>query len=297
MRRNVSRHGVVEAIMDLRSLVRSTTFPFSLLLIGTLAACCPQPECRNTADGQFLPCVFEGDDAGNSGKPHVNFGDSVAVGGWCSGNCGYIGRLEQLTSTEIANFGIAGHTAEDEVNGGFARVDESMTHNPGATRAYIHIGGNDLQYWIRAHTTQAPLPADGCAVGPDLQTEMEETVAYVRQIAQRYRVDHGVAEVVIGSVHPVEEAAQHKLSCQAFFKNWGCDPTAYECLNELLELYSDGVQAMVDSLGGPAAGYHFADHFQGFAADPPECSISCDCVHLNCCGHDTMADIWYAAAP
>ncbi len=274
---------------------RHILFTVFALAALTLVACCPQSECRNLSEGQFLPCVYEGDAAGNSGKTVVNFGDSVAVGGWCSGNCGYIGRLETLTGDEIANFGIAGHTAEREVADGFARVDESMTHNPGAARAYVHIGGNDLQYWLRQHPALAPLPGDGCVAGADLEAEVAQTLGYVEQIARRYREDHGVAQVVIGSIHPVEEQAQHRGSCKAFFASWGCDPDAYQCLNELLETYSDGVTALVDSLGGEAAGYVYADHFHGFEADPPECSISCDCVHLNCCGHDTMADIWFAA--
>ena len=42
----------------------------------------------------------------------------------------------------------------------------------------------------------------------------------------------------------------------------------------------------------------FADHFAGFgSSNPGNCTISCDCVHLNCSGHTTMADIWWQARP
>ncbi len=273
----------------------------SLFLIN---GCCPQPECKNLDTSQFQQCIFDFNPVENSNKDHICFGDSIAVGGWCSSTCGFIEELERLTDTEIANFGIGGHTADKEVGGWkhkkrgnfepFARVDLSVEKNPGARRVYMHIGGNDLQYFLRQNPAEAPVPADDCFISDALAVKMVEITENVRLIAERYRYFHEIPEVVIGSVHPIEETAVHGLSCKEMFQacsGQGC----HLCLNELLEYFSFVLEDMTEAMGGAEEGIYFADHFHEFPEAPGPCSVCCDCLHLNCQGHIMMAQIWYDA--
>jgi len=56
------------------------------------------------------------------------------------------------------------------------------------------------------------------------------------------------------------------------------------------------VMMKIFSTAGKFASLPFADHFNRFPFDDlGACSISCDCLHLNCYGYELMADVWYDA--
>ena len=281
-------------------------------LLQIHAGCCQQQECRVALnDPTYAKCAYWGNALENSGRPIINFGDSIGLGGTClitSGGepirCGYIEELEQrLGGTGIANFSRAAHTAVGEVDSGFSIVGESRIVNPDAKRVYVHIGINDLRNYMEQDCSRFPLAFD-----PNTRTcrwaseemriaffEQLETVTWnVRAIVREYQ-RLGIREVVVGSFHPVEQNGNYFASC----RNTVCPGTDnFLCLNELIESFSIELEDMVTSLGGPNAGVYFADHFHGFpATDPGSCGITCDCAHLNCYGHEVMAQTWYEALP
>lgn len=301
-------------------------------------ATCPQGECWMWEPENFGKCNYSlaCDDTDtsepcypynlrNTGKHFVVFGDSIAAGGWCYEEdqggevtrCGFREPLESLLADNlIAGFGTGGHTAKNEVNGwdypgiegqvpGFAIVDRSVEKNPGVKRTYIHIGGNDILYWVQAHLGSVPMPP-ACALDTNLTAKISEVVnTYIRQIVERYIYTWSVPEVVVGSVHRLEiNKSTYATSCYQMFcpKCQEC----YQCMNHVLAEFSSQLSALVTDLNQEYRNQHpgspdvvfLADHFAGFGpTNPGNCTISCDCVHLNCSGHTTMADIWWQARP
>jgi hypothetical protein len=291
---------------------------------------CSQPECW-TPKESFEKCNYMLHRADtnpynqrNMGKDFAIFGDSIAAGGWCyeedqGGNptrCGFREPLESLLQGNlIAGFGFAGHTAENEVNGwtyphpdvgelpGFAIVDKSVEKNPGAKRVYIHIGGNDIVDWLEVNMASVPMPS-ACTINTHLSGRLDAVGNYVSQIVERYIYQHSVPEVVVGSVHRLElNRPGNAFSCYQIFcpKCGDC----YQCMNDVLAEFSSRLSQRVDDLNQEYRTQHpgspdvvfFADHFAGFGPNLADCEISCDCVHLNCNGHNGMADIWWQARP
>ena len=272
-----------------------------IVLSGQLSCTCPQDECF-TSKQSFANCVYPNNPQENTNKKYIVFGPSSAAGGWCYEKdgilkCGFIQRLEELTGEQIANFSLAALTASDQVANGYAWLDESLTNNPDAERVYLIMGGVDLIHYFFDHPEEAPRPSADCQIDPGA-TLLTDTVDNVRLLVLHYK-ENGIQDVIVGSFPPVEELADHMYSCKAGAENNGADPLwrVQECFNEVLEEFSFLLFAMVQELGGAAAGIHFADHFHGFPANPAECSLFCDCAHLNCTGHDLMAEIFYNAKP
>ena len=277
--------------------------------------CCPQQECGVLLnDSGYRQCVYWGNTSENSNRRVVNFGDSVAVGASClqkSGiavtRCGYIQPLEaKLGGTQIANFSTGDYTALAEVNSGFSFVHQSVDHNPDVKRVYMHIGANDAKNYIETHCAQFPMAFNpgtqacewvGEPYPSEWYAELSVIVGNVRSIVQEYQTYGNpgiVREIIVGSLHPVEETGDHLGGCRGI-----CPGTQhYRCLNEILETAAVELENMVASLGGASAGVYYADHFHDFPVqEPAPCSISCDCAHPNCHGHDLMAQIWYDALP
>jgi hypothetical protein len=275
---------------------------YGLLLLGGPLSCnCPQDECF-TPKQSFADCVYPNNPQENTNKKYIVFGPSSAAGGWCYEKdgmlkCGFIQRLEELTGEQIANFSLAALTVSDQVENGYAWLDESLSNNPDAERVYLIMGGVDLVHHVFDHPEEAPRPSTDCQIDPEA-TLLTDTVDMVRLLVLHYK-ENGIQDVIVGSFPPVEELADHPLSCKSAAESHGADPLwrVNECFNEVLEEFSFLLYAMVLDLGGPAAGIHFADHFHGFPADPSECSFFCDCGHLNCAGHDLIAEIFYNAEP
>ena len=272
-----------------------------ILLIGQLSCTCPQDECF-TPKQSFANCVYPNNPQENTNKKYVVFGPSSAAGGWCYEKdgvvkCGFIQRLEELTGEQIANFSLAALTASDQVENGYVWLDESLANNPDAERVYLIMGGVDLIHHVFDHPEEAPRPNTGCQIDPGA-TLLTDTVDNVRLLVLHYK-ENGIQDVIVGSFPPVEESADHPFSCKSGTESRGADPLwrVHECYNEVLEEFSFLLFAMVQELGGAAAGIHFADQFHGFPTNPSECSFFCDCGHLNCTGHDLMAEIFYSAEP
>lgn len=272
-----------------------------ILLSGPLSCNCPNQEC-STPKESFANCVYPNNPQENTNKKYIVFGPSSAAGGWCYEKdgvlkCGFIQRLEELTGEQIANFSLAALTASGEVENGYTRLDESLSNNPDAERVYLILGGVDLVHHLFDYPEEAPRPSTDCQIDPGA-TLLTDTVDNVRLLVLRYK-ESGIQDVIVGSFPPVEESADHSFSCKSGAESHGADPSwrVHECLNEVLESFSFLLYAMVQDLGGPAAGIHFADHFHGFPTNPSECSLFCDCGHLNCTGHDLLADIFYSAGP
>jgi len=260
---------------------------------------CPNPDCHVPHES-FASCSYPASRDQNTGREAVVIGGSVVLGVACyrepgGAACGFVPGLERLTGLGVANFGQPYFTAAAAVGGlvPYARVDTSVRVNPDAVRAYVLLGGNDVIQYFVTHVDQAPRPGDGCRLKPAAVEEMEKTLGNVRRVVERYRLHHGVPEVVVGSQPPVGEASRACNSCRMWAERTCGDCS--QCLNEVLGTWSDMAAGMVAELGGPAAGIFFADHFHGFPEDPGECELYCDCPHPNCIGQDLMAEIWYEA--
>lgn len=272
-----------------------------ILLSGQLSCTCSQDECFTQKEA-FANCVYPNNPQENTNKKYVLLGPSSAAGGWCYEKdgvqkCGFVQRLEELTGEQVANFSLAALTVSDQVENGYVWLDESLANNPDAERVYLIMGGVDLIHHALDHPEEAPRPSTGCQIDPEA-TLLTDTVDNVRLLILHY-MENGIQDIVVGSFPPVEELADHSFSCKQGVENKGADPLwrINECFNEVLEEFSFLLFAMVQDLGGAAAGIHFADHFHGFPANPSECSLFCDCGHLNCTGHDLMAEIFYSARP
>ena len=291
------------------------SFLISLIVSQVHVGCCPQQECSVLLnDRGYGQCVYWGNPVENSNRLAVNFGDSVAVGASClqkSGfavtRCGYIQPLEtKLGGTQIANFSTGDYTALAEVNSGFSFVRQSVDHNPDVKRVYMHIGANDAKDYIETHCPRFPMVfnpvTQTCEWAPEpypseWYAELSVIVGNVRSIVQEYQTYGNpgiVREIVLGSLHPVEENGDYIGNCKGI-----CPGTQhYRCLNEVLETAAVELENLVESMGGATSGIYYADHFHGFPdQEPAACTISCDCAHLNCHGHDLMAQIWYNALP
>jgi len=254
----------------------------------------------------------------NMNKEVIVYGDSYVAGYNCLEQeglerCGFVRKLEALLGTEIANFGVATLRAEEEVNGNwtrrmklqeppyeckitgcgtpFSRVIQSVEKNPEATRAYVHIGGNDILLEAVGHIFNLPKPPQ-CLLDPVILGFLDEIVCNVRQIVEVYR-ELGVAEVVVGSLAPVE-ADSRMWCCRIGLFCGQCNL----CINAILEAFSDKLSDMVESMGGEGGGVYFADHFHEVEFQEPDgCELHCNYIHMNCAGLDQLADIWYSALP
>jgi hypothetical protein len=260
---------------------------------------CPNPDCHIPHE-TFASCGFPATPDENTGKDAVAIGGSVVLGTACYGEaggaqCGFIPALEEFTGLQIANFGQQYFTAAAAVGGlvPYARVDNSVRVNPDTVRAYVLLGGNDAIQYLLTHVDQAPMPDDGCRLFEPVLAQMQKILADVRRVVERYRVHHGVPEVVVGSQPPLGESSNACNSCRVWAERFCGDCS--QCLNELLGAWSEMVAGMVAEMGGPAAGIYFADHYHGFPEDPGECLLFCDCPHPNCIGHNRMAEIWHGA--
>jgi len=260
---------------------------------------CANPDCHIPHE-TFASCSYPASPGENTGRDAVTIGGSVVLGVACylepgGAACGFIPFLEELTGLEIANFGRQYFTAAAAVGGlvPYARVDNSVRVNPEAVRAYVLLGGNDVIQYFLAHVDEAPVPEDGCLLRQSVVDQMEKVLGNVRKVVERYRVFHGIPEVVVGSQPPVGESSRACNSCRLWAEQYCGDCS--QCLNEVLGAWSDMVAGMVAELGGPAAGIFFADHFHGFPEDPRQCELFCDCPHPNCIGQERMAEIWYEA--
>ena len=288
--------------------------------------CETEPQCDETAPTQenctFLPLQCRDEthpiNQRNMNRRVIAYGDSYVAGYNCLEQegvekCGFVRRLEALLATEIANFGVATLRAEEEVTGDwsrrmtlhappgecrvtgcgtpFSRVIQSVEKNPGATRAYVHIGGNDILMDAFLHLPSLPKPPR-CRLTLPVLRFIDEIVSDVRQIVEVYQA-LGVAEVVVGSLAPVEGDSR-RWCCRVGQFCGRC----HLCVNTMLEAFSFGLADMVESLGGADSGVYFADHFHGIVLqDPDGCELHCDFIHLNCNGLDQIAETWYQALP
>ncbi len=176
---------------------------------------CPNPDCHIPHES-FASCNFPASRDENTGKDALTIGGSVVLGAACLGGeggaqCGFIPALEKLTGLEIANFGQQYFTAASAVGGlvPYQRVDTSARVNPDAVRAYVLLGGNDVIQYFLTHLDQAPLPEDGCLLKQPVIQAMQKTLGDVRLVVERYRVHHGIPEVVVGSQPPVGSRPTH----------------------------------------------------------------------------------------
>ncbi len=262
---------------------------------------CPNPDCHIPHE-TFASCAYPSSPGENTGRRAIALGGSVVMGVACyletgEARCGFIPALERLAGMQIANFGQQYFSTAAAVGGlvPYARIDTSVSVNPDMTRAYVMLGGNDIIQYLMFHVAQAPHPEDGCLRTPAVEAQMEKTLGNLRLVVERYRVHHGIPQVVVGSNPPVGETSNACNSCRLWAERTCGDCS--QCLNELLGTWSDMVADMVVDMGGADAGIYFADHFNSFPEPITQCSLFCDCPHPNCIGHDLLADIWHAAVP
>ncbi len=290
------------ATLDRKTALTSLLLAGALALLGTLPSCiCPNRECY-TLQGAFANCVYPGNPEENTNKKYILLGPSSAAGGWCYQKdgvvkCGLIQRLEELTGEQIANFSLAALTASGVVENGYGRLDDSLLLNPGAERVYLMMGGYDVVSYFYDHPEEAPRPGANCHFDP-CAPFLTDVIDSVRLLALRYK-ENGIQELIVSSFPPVEELGDHPFSCKSVAVNRGAEAAwlINECFNEVLEALSFLLYDMVQELGGAEAGIHFADPYHEFPAEPAECSLYCDCGHLNCEGHDLMAEIFHDALP
>ena len=282
-----------------------------LVLTAGIHGCCKL--CETWSDGQCNAgepgqdfdhfarfCTWPGNEEDNSGKESITIGGSLVEGWTCymtdSGRqCGFIGELEKLSGMEIANFAYKGASTKGVVEGEqgvpFSRVDASVTNNPDAKRVYILIGGNDIFNFVKDNIDLAPRPGDDCRLNEAVAGMMEETIRNLRLIIERYRVFHGIQQVVVGSSPPMEEQSDTCFSCKQLMELFSCNQ-CHLCLNEMLGVWADMLEDLAAEMGGAGAGIFYADHFSAFPQDPSACSLYCDCAHLNCGAFMKMAEVW-----
>ncbi len=265
---------------------------------------CSRPEC--CVDGFVNPaCNYPDNLPDNTDQGAVAIGGSVVMGCCCFAwgtasspfRCGFIPCLEELTGRQIANFGKQGQTIASEVNGlkKFVHVDTSIAVNPNATRVYILMGANDVILNLLRNAPDFPRPGNCCRLSDELIEPLRNTVSGMQRIVERYRVHHGVPQVVVASQPPVEEGSDAPKSCKTWTSEFCSD--CYLCINEVLEVWSLMLADMVHALDGPENGIFFADLYRAFPQDPTECSLYCDCVHPNCIGMERIAEALHEAVP
>lgn len=274
-------------------------FSFSLFLAATLSGCPdPQPDC-NTKD--LWPCteragILEGAPPSQTDSDYIAFGDSIPVGGKCLSTCGFIHGLEGATGKTVANFGIAGHTAHHEVDGWvlwgeykepFWRVQQSIAFNPNATRAYIHIGGNDI---IDCRFGDSPPAACHDILWPDdppdcsLDASLEGYIASIaekgRGIVQTYK-GQGISDVYLLSPSQIDP------DCAAFLL-FVPDENERQCINPLLLALRDALRSVATE-----EGVAFVD----LTADTRLIGCHCrnDCIHIDCQGFGLILEDILAA--
>lgn len=278
---------------------RCLLFSFSLFVAVTLSGCPdPQPDCNTT---NFWPCteragILQGATPSQADSDYIAFGDSIPVGGKCLSTCGFIDGLETATGKSVANFGIAGHTAHNEVDGWllwgdykepFWRVQQSISLNPNATRAYIHIGGDDLidcrfgdSPPASCHDILWPNDPPDCSLDAGLEGFIASIADKVRLIVQTYKAN-GISDIYLFSPSQIDP------DCAAFLL-FIPDENERQCINPLLLALRDALRSVATEEG---------TSFVDLTADQRLIANHCanDCIHIDCQGHALVLEDILAA--
>ena len=263
---------------------------FSVVAFMTLALTgCPdpQPDCRTE---ELWPCIereglLEGATPSQVNSDFIAFGDSISVGGKCISTCGFINGLEAATGKKVANFGIAGHMAHNEVDGWelwgeykepYWRVEQSIAFNPTATRAYVHIGGNDLidcrfgdSPPAACHEILWPDDPPVCTMDASVEGYMASITNKVKLIVQHYK-NNDISDVYLLS------PAQIDPDCPAIVL---MVPNEGErlCIDPIILALRDALRAVALE-----EGISFVD----LSSDEGLIGRHClnDCIHIDCQG-------------